>query len=452
MMPESIMPHDLSYQKAKTLTALHLVFLVFSGIYLFIVQTIVTPTVIPSFLPLIISVLLILIFKFTGSLLFSGNLICLSYFSLLAVASYSSGGIYSDDIVWAGMTPVFAFLFVNKRSGVCWFMTYTACLFYYYQLELNAVISFREQTVLYDASYYLMSWLLLFGFLNSVVCVFARGKCALVESLQKGKQKLILQREDLRTQAAALKAKEQELLKLNENLEHYAYAISHDLKEPLRTVKSYTQLLGRSLENNLKEKDEIYMNFVLSGTERMGHLLEDLLEFSRISEVHHEFVPVNLNDVTLLIINSLSQKVHESSASIEVEDQLPLVEGTQSLMVLVMQNLVSNAIKFRYKDRDPVIKIYHRKEADRIVICVEDNGIGIPDTHKEKVFELFNRLHTREKYDGSGIGLTTCGKIINSLGGEIWLESELGKGTTFMFSIPNKVLKAPALSMEGSLV
>ncbi len=444
MMPKELCRQDFYNRKAKTLTALHLIFLFFSIVFIVLSKVIGEPSQVPYLLPLIATIALILIFKIRADLVLSGNLICLVYFTILVVATTSSGGIYSDDIVWAGITPVFAFLFVSKRMGLLWYLAYGACLSCFYYLEINGIISFKEQTNLFSPSYFLISWLFLFGMLISIIFVFSKGESIMIESLLRNKKELIAEREELHIQTQALKIKEQQLLKLNESLEHYAYAISHDLKEPLRTVRSYTQLLNRSLENKLTEKDEIYMNFISSGTERMSHLLEDLLEFSRISEVHHEFVPVNLNDVVLLVVNNLNRTVRESRASIEVEDDLPLIKGTQSLLVVVIQNLVSNAIKFRHIEREPVINIYHKKEDDQIVICVKDNGIGIADDYKEKVFELFNRLHTREQYDGSGIGLTTCGKIIKNLGGKIWLESELGEGTTFMFSIPNKVMEETA--------
>jgi len=448
MMPERLSKQDFYYRKIKTLLALHFVFLFFSVIHLFLSTLIAEPPEVSPFIPLLTSITLIYILKKKGNLLLSGNLICLLYFLLLTFAAYSTGGIYSDDLVWAGITPIFAFLFVSKRMGIFWYLCFVACVYCFHHLSISSDPLFREQANFYSSSYLLISWVLLFGVLSSIVYICSRSESELVESLLANEQKLISQREELRTQTQALKRKEQELIKLNESLEHYAYAISHDLKEPLRTVKSYTQLLSRNLKNNLNEKDEIYMNFILSGTDRMGHLLDDLLEFSRISDVYHEFVPVNLNDVVLLVVNNLNRKVHESGVSIEVEDNLPLLNGTQSLLVLVIQNLVSNAIKFRHIDRKPVVKIYHRKEADGVVICVEDNGIGIADDYKEKVFEIFSRLHTRQEYDGSGIGLATCGKIIKSLGGSIWLESELGKGTTVIFSIPNQVEKKEDKTFE----
>ncbi len=451
MMPKKLRKLNFSNRKAKTLTALHIIFLLFSTIYIFLSQSVTEPSAIPVFLPLLGTLALVILFKKVGNLSLSGNLACFLYFGILSTAAYSSGGLYSDDLVWASITPVFAFLVINKRMGFFWLFAFCICTGVYYYLEINSLISFREKTELFEPIYFFISWILLVSVLSGVVYVYTQNETEMVQSLLKNKKELIKQGEELRKQTEILRQKEQQLLKLNANLEHYAHAISHDLREPLRTVKSYTQLLNRSLGNKLGDKDGLYMDFVLSGTDRMVHLLEDLLEFSRISEVNHEFVPVNLNDVVLLVVNNLNRKVRESGASITVEENLPLVKGTQSLLVIVIQNLVANAIKFRHVNREPKVNIYHKKEADRVVICVEDNGIGVAADYKEKVFELFNRLHTREKYDGSGIGLTTCGKIINSLGGEIWLESELGEGTTFMFSVPNTIEETVNANYENAV-
>lgn len=453
MMPDRLFCEKEFYKrKAQTLASLHLVFIFYALVHVVLSNVVSEPPLVPTFLPFTLSIILAVVLKKIGNLKLSGNLLCLVYFAMLAVATQFSGGIYSDDIIWLGVTPVFAFLFVSKRMGFYWYLAFAACVIYFYNLDINTDIPFRETANSFSSSYLSISWLLLFMVLSSIVYICSTSESVLIDSLLKNEQKLIAQREELRMQTENLKQKEQQLLKLNDSLEHYAYAISHDLKEPLRTVKSYTQLLNRSLGNDLNENNEIYMNFILSGTDRMGHLLDDLLEFSRISEVNQVFVPVNLNDVILLVVNNLNRIVQETHTSIEVEDNLPLVNGTQSLLVIVMQNLISNAIKFRHVERNPIVKVYHRQEKDCVVICVEDNGIGIAKDYKEKVFEIFNRLHTREKYDGSGIGLTTCGKIITSLGGKICLESELGKGTTVVFSIPNRIAKQSNQQQELTML
>ena len=329
-----------------------------------------------------------------------------------------------------------AFLFTNLRVGIIWSIIYICTILVFYRLSIDHPDYYLDQTKDHDGFYYMVSWIFLFSTLCSIIYLFLRDKFKLVDSILKNKEKLVQQRDAMQEQTKELLRKEKELIKLNENLEHFTYAVSHDLKEPLRTITSYTQLINRKLGDHFDDMDRQFMNFVINGASQMNYLLNDLLEYSRISEVHRDFQPVDLNDVMLLVVNNLNKKVKESLAEIEVQSNLPLVNGTQSLLVVVMQNLISNAIKFRKLGEIPKIKIYHSEEGDNYAIYVQDNGIGIAEEYQEKVFQIFKRLHLREDYEGSGIGLATCGKIVSSLGGEISLNSVLGEGTTVKIALP----------------
>jgi PAS domain S-box-containing protein len=224
-----------------------------------------------------------------------------------------------------------------------------------------------------------------------------------------------------------------ELGRSNKDLEQFAYVTSHDLKEPLRMVSSFTQLLEKRYKGKLDQDADEFIKFIVDGTERMQHLLDDLLEYARITEVK-EYEKVSLNEVVEESINNLKMAIEESSAIITI-DTLPSIDANRTLMVQLFQNLIANAIKFQ-SEKTPKIHIYSRKKDNKYYISVKDNGIGINPKYQERIFKVFQRLHTVDEYDGTGIGLSITQKIVAHHKGNIWVKSEPGKGSIFSFSIP----------------
>jgi PAS domain S-box-containing protein len=224
-----------------------------------------------------------------------------------------------------------------------------------------------------------------------------------------------------------------ELGRSNKDLEQFAYVTSHDLKEPLRMVSSFTQLLEKRYKGKLDQDADEFIKFIVDGTERMQHLLDDLLEYARITEVK-EYEKVSLNEVVEESINNLKMAIEESSAIITI-DTLPSIDANRTLMVQLFQNLIANAIKFQ-SEKTPKIHIHSRKKDNKYYISVKDNGIGINPKYQERIFKVFQRLHTVDEYDGTGIGLSITQKIVAHHKGNIWVKSEPGKGSIFSFSIP----------------
>ncbi len=253
-------------------------------------------------------------------------------------------------------------------------------------------------------------------------------------------QLLLDKNELLNAKNDEIRIKNNLLKQSNQDLTSFAYVASHDLKEPLRMIKSYTQILQRRYNDLLDDSGREFMFFVTDAVDRMETLLDDLLEFSRSTP--KKDIPktmINLNDVMFLVESNLRGRLEDSNGRLIIKNEnLPIIKSNRSQLVQLLQNLVSNAVKFR-GERDPIVTVDCKMEKNRYVISVSDNGIGISNENKQKVFEMFRRLHTREEYSGTGIGLATCKRIVNHLGGEIWVESELGKGSTFFFSIPAKV-------------
>ncbi|MEJ7821293.1 MAG: PAS domain S-box protein, partial [Chitinophagaceae bacterium] len=219
----------------------------------------------------------------------------------------------------------------------------------------------------------------------------------------------------------------------NEELERYAYVASHDLQEPLRMVTNFLQLLQKKYDDKLDETAQKYINFAVDGAGRMKTLVMDLLEFSKISTAKLPHKLINLNAVITHIRQALKVSIDESNAAINVQF-LPKVLGNESQLSQLFQNLISNAIKYR-GIQQPIINIGYTEKAEEWQFYVKDNGIGMDAKFFDKIFIIFQRLHNKAEYSGTGIGLALCKKIVELHGGKIWVESVIGGGSTFYFTI-----------------
>jgi len=225
----------------------------------------------------------------------------------------------------------------------------------------------------------------------------------------------------------------QELERNNKELEEFNYVASHDLREPLRTITSYCELLHEDLGENISEDVNQDINFITDATSRMNALIQDLLQLSRAGRVDFVNEKVDLNKIMLNIKSDLELMIKETNASLSW-DKLPVVQGDPVQLNRVFQNLVTNAMKFK-SEKDPVIKISLEKENGKYHISVTDNGIGIEKQYFDQIFSAFKRLHSRDEYEGTGIGLAICKKIIDRHSGKITLKSTLGKGTSFIITL-----------------
>ncbi|MFF0383611.1 CHASE3 domain-containing protein [Streptomyces sp. NPDC004286] len=243
----------------------------------------------------------------------------------------------------------------------------------------------------------------------------------------------------LTTQAADLDAQAIELRRSNVELEQFAYVASHDLQEPLRKVASFCQLLEKRYYDKLDDRGRQYIDFAVDGAKRMQVLINDLLTFSRVGRLTDDRVPVGLDKALEKAMMNLGTAVEESGARVERPTEMPEVVGDPTLFTMLWQNLIGNALKFRHPDRAPQVTITCEADPDEpgsLRLSVTDNGIGIPGEFAEKVFVIFQRLHSRDAYGGTGIGLALCKKIVEHHGGRIWLDTEYTDGTRFRFTLP----------------
>ncbi|WP_030815284.1 sensor histidine kinase [Streptomyces sp. NRRL F-2799] len=241
------------------------------------------------------------------------------------------------------------------------------------------------------------------------------------------------------SEEARLRLDEQsaDLKRSNAELEQFAYVASHDLQEPLRKVSSFTQLLQRRYGGQLDERADQYIDFAVDGANRMQTLINDLLDFSRVGRVHNTHQSVDLNTVMKRTLTAISVSIEESGAVI-TRDELPTLIADSTQMGMLWQNLIGNAIKFRRPGDTPVIHISAEQDGDLWRFAVTDNGIGIAPEYAEKVFVIFQRLHTKDRYQGSGIGLAMCKKIVEFHGGTIAVDLTHTEGTRIVFTLASR--------------
>ena len=238
--------------------------------------------------------------------------------------------------------------------------------------------------------------------------------------------------------AAALESRTQELVRLNESLERFAYTASHDLLEPLRTIGAMIELFLRRNRDALDSDSSAILVSVVKGADRMKRLIRDIMELARTAHsATDNATDVDMRAMAESAIANLGQAIHESGASIDVDD-LPTIRANESAIVRLFQNLIANAIKYR-SDRQPEVHISAALRNEEYVFSVRDNGIGIDPRYCDKIFEPFRRLHGNSQYEGSGLGLATCRRIVGALNGRIWVESIRGEGSIFYFTIPKDI-------------
>ncbi|MFF3226542.1 ATP-binding protein [Nocardia suismassiliense] len=256
----------------------------------------------------------------------------------------------------------------------------------------------------------------------------------------------------LAEQTTELDAQTAELRRSNAELEQFAYVASHDLQEPLRKVAAFCQLLEKRYAGQLDERATQYIAYAVDGAKRMQVLINDLLTFSRVGRVIDGNVPIGLDQTLDKAMTNLAAAAEDNDLQLERPDELPEITGDPTLLTMLWQNLIGNAIKFRAPDRSPVVRLDCVPDGDTggWLFSVSDNGIGIPPEFAEKVFVIFQRLHSREEYTGTGIGLALCKKIVEHHGGRIWLDTEYTGGTRFWFTLNSPVAASESEPTDDS--
>jgi signal transduction histidine kinase len=266
---------------------------------------------------------------------------------------------------------------------------------------------------------------------------------ALADDVEAMRRELVSQLAEVERAQRRLERQAADLQRSNRDLEQFAYVASHDLQEPLRKVSSFCQLLQRRYQGELDERADQYIEFAVDGAKRMQLLINDLLAFSRVGRMADAFVDVELDGVLAEVLRTLSTRVTETRAVV-TSDPLPVVPGERRLLVQLLQNLIGNALKFS-GDAPPRVHLSAQQREDAWELAVSDDGIGIEPQYAERIFVIFQRLHPKTEYEGTGIGLSLCKKIVEHHGGQMWLDTEAASGATFRFTLP---MQPPALADE----
>jgi light-regulated signal transduction histidine kinase (bacteriophytochrome) len=248
--------------------------------------------------------------------------------------------------------------------------------------------------------------------------------------------------ERYRLLADQLKATNTQLSYANQELEQFTSIVSHDLQEPIRTIKSFLQLINIKLNNEQNDDLKTYIEKAVTAADRMRMLIQNLLHYSQLSKGELVEETMSVEDIINEAVQNVRSSVAKNNAQISIETDVHTIEGDRVQLVQLIQNLLSNALKFTDR-QSPKIKISAVRENGHVKFSVSDNGIGIAETDLNKVFEIFRRLHTNKAYPGTGIGLAICKKIVDRHRGKIWPESKPGKGTTFYFTLNEEQETAP---------
>ena len=295
----------------------------------------------------------------------------------------------------------------------------------------------------YEAAFalsgFVLSNLVIFNFLiwwNARLLHDLEGSRRDVErALRESEERLRKINEDLEIRVAERTAA---LLRSNQELEQFAYVASHDLQEPLRMVANYTQLLAKRYQGKLDAKADIFIEHAVDGATRMQTLIKDLLSLSRVGSRGAEFAPTDVNNVVQQALANLQIAIAESDAHIDC-GPLPTLMADSVQLVQLFQNLIGNAIKYR-TSRPPEVRVTASMRDGDWLFEIADNGIGFDPKQTDRIFMIFQRLHTRQEFSGTGIGLAVCKKIVERHGGKIWADSKPGEGSTFSFTIPDRLL------------
>lgn len=340
-------------------------------------------------------------------------------------------GNFGPGLLYLLAISVFMILVLpGKSRWVSLYLNLASCLIFGWLIQAGN--PFQTQ---YTAAVDIKTWVAISTNLIFLNVVFIVLIPILFKGLQESLEEQYLLQKELEQQKNALKRSLAEVESKNEELEHFTYVASHDLQEPLRMVTGFLQLLEKRYASLLDEKGKSYIMHAVDGANRMRQLILDLLKYSRIQTIQDRARKMDMSRLWEEVKNTLAEEIEKRNAEI-THGPLPILIGHHSLLVLVIQNLVSNALKYSKTDIPPKVHLSCQDQGTKWIFQVTDNGIGIHPDYFQKIFVLFQRLHQKDKYQGTGMGLAIVKKIIENLEGEVWLESTEGVGTSFYFTLP----------------
>jgi signal transduction histidine kinase len=399
-----------------------------------------------SYLPICITALasLIIIYK-SGNLKLALDITCLSLLVAFIKPIMATGGVHSQVFIWLILSPIYALTLGDYKRGIFWTIITILVQISIYLFD-NAHIDFNLAAE--DKLSGLVNHIFFITTILSMMFAYEFIKNKQQNTIQNQLQILLEQREENLSMIQKLQKIEQALTLTNKELKSFAFAAAHDLKEHTRLIGMHVQVIQKKLSNEIDKQINEHMTFVLSGVKRMERVLVNLVEHEQVGNEMEEKVKLNLQEMC----GFLMKKIKMNFPDIEVNFQmgnLPNIFYIEKDVTLLFLHLFNNSVKFRKNDEPLDIIIDCTENENQYLFKIADNGIGIEKDFQDKVFDLFSRFHNRKDYEGSGIGLATCKKIVTNMGGDIWLQNTEGKGTTVCFSVskPN-VSTLPAISND----
>ncbi len=436
LVPTDVVGGEFGRDKAKLLVYIHLLALA-GGLLLLLIDIGSHRHMVVTSLAFILCVgVMIYVLRRYGNVLLSGNLLVALIVVIELRGLLDSGGLYSDNLLWLLLAPVIAFLFTSRLWGAVWSAMLFAILAALFALEIDAVESYRYASLEFGARHHFVSYVGLFSGVLGVLLIFVRNNDETLLKLLRTTSELRAQQAQTAAQNAKLLRQEAELLHSNRDLELFAYVASHDLKEPLRMVNAYSQLIERRAAQHLPAREREYLAFVREGADRMQTMLDDLLNFSKLGRERAVDESVDLDRTLTLVRHNLSSRIRESGGSLTVA-AMPTLIGKPTHFLQLFQNLIANAFKFGRDDVEPAVSVTCSiSGGGRVEIAVIDNGIGMRADDIPQIFGVFQRLNARDEYEGSGIGLATVKRILDEIGATIEVESKVGVGSRFVMTFP----------------
>jgi signal transduction histidine kinase len=397
-------------------------------------QSILLPFLVLLFAAIIINYFLLAVHKKAS---ISFTLLVILMFTMLHILSYGQGGIRNSGIFYMAPIILTAYILLGKSAGKLMSIVCMAHVIYFY--FISRYTNWTDYSLLgEDAGSidldFLISGTVSILILTAQANYIEKSKNAVIDDINSKKNELTLINEELLRSQTALNLKNAEYEEKNKEMEQFVYIASHDLHEPLRTTSGFVDLFQKQYKDKLDEKANSYLSYIVQSTQRMKTLINDLLDYSRIGN-NTELQRVDCNSVLKEVLADLGTILEETGASI-TSGTLPVIDGHPTAIKQLFQNLITNGIKFRKSNTMPHIKITAESTDGSWKFSFTDNGIGIHAADCSKIFVIFQRLHSRKEYEGSGIGLAHCRKIVELHMGTIWVESVPGEGSVFYFTIP----------------
>lgn len=443
LVPYHYLKQSDIYWKVKILVASIFFLLVFNTFAALLASIVLPENHFPALLinALGAGILILLHFKFNYKV--CSNLFLLILFLVLSNLSLTTGGLSSMDLNWLIFIPIFALLLTDRISSIIWAII---IIFFITSLYLNDKfdITHLVSTVEFPIEYKYCQHLFLNIVILGIVFIFEKGKSDNILELKEQKKLLNNKKQELQSQSSLIKKKNLALNKLanqlqsvNDELEQYAHVVSHDLKQPLRTISFYIKQFEQTLNHELNKDQKEYIHYITNGTKQMEDLINSLLKHSTIINGPKKIETLDLEDQLTLVINSLRTQIEESGANIHWKNLPSQIKGIKAQIHQLFLNIISNAIKFRCPNKSCKINIDSKEMGDYWLFSISDNGIGMSEENYSQIFKPFYKFYANQKDQGTGtgIGLATCKKVVEQHQGKIWVSSQLGKGTQFNFTI-----------------